>query len=189
MKRGITMDSAINLKLTKAFASFVRRGEEKISVTALCDKADISRASFYLYHKDIEDLKEKLRKQCVQKLCEQTRLVMESDYEQLGELLRKENLNFTEDEIVLLEYFTAADRFFVFGLECNNIIHQSYVCDICSRYGSGIYEKNKVRFDLFVNGLVAMLLWDITKYNEEVLLSDMRNCRACFKQIVELAEK
>ena len=51
------METKIKTKLYEAFAKRVSKTEEKLSVSILCEKAGVSRASFYIHFKSIDDLK------------------------------------------------------------------------------------------------------------------------------------
>ena len=65
------MESKVEKKLYEALAKIVSKGEEKLSVSTLCEKADVSRASFYIYYKDLDDFEAKCRTCVSERLFEQ----------------------------------------------------------------------------------------------------------------------
>ena len=70
------MHNGIEAKIRKAMAELAKKGVEKISVSDLCKKAGVSRASFYLYYNDMDDLIEKTLLYIVDKFGEQLSLIL-----------------------------------------------------------------------------------------------------------------
>lgn len=71
------MQTGVEERIRLAMAKLTDKGIEKISVSALCEKAGISRASFYIYYKDMDDLIKKTRLYIINKLDEQLKLLLD----------------------------------------------------------------------------------------------------------------
>ena len=85
------MDSAVERKLLKAYNELLRKNADKITVTSLCEKADVSRATFYLYYSSINEFTEKCREYIIKKLNAQAKLIITCDESMLHTIKKKKN--------------------------------------------------------------------------------------------------
>ncbi len=158
------MQARVEEKIRAATARLGAKGVEKISVSALCEKAGVSRASFYVYYKDIDDLIAKTRLYIIDKLDQQLCVLIDS-----GEATAKGNVPLVLDEtdLVLLKCFTGKHIFWEFAYEANKMIFPRYEKKMIERYGEKYYNENKKTFELLINGGIGILYFDLLSYDKQ----------------------
>ena len=176
------MQNSVELKLRKTVAKLAYKETEKISVSALCKKADISRASFYLYYKDIDDLTEKNREYIINKLDEQMNIIFDIQYASREGKCR---IVFTDDDRALLKGFIGKNVYWDFAVAANRIITPRFNKKMIERYGENYYNENKEKFEFILNGSMASLCLDLLNYNEETLIKNMQRITKIADEIFE----
>ncbi|MBE6715868.1 MAG: TetR/AcrR family transcriptional regulator [Ruminococcaceae bacterium] len=164
------MQNSVELKLRKAMAELADKNVEKISVLALCEKAGISRASFYLYYKDIDELIVKTREYIINKFDEQLNIILNIKD---GVCTDKSHIVFTEEDLALLKAFTGKHVYWDFAVDANNIIAPRYKKKMIERWGEDYYNENKEIFEFILNGGVATLYIDLLNHDKETYIKNM----------------
>lgn len=179
------MNETTERKLLVAYSKLIRRQAEKISVTELCKKAELSRATFYIYYKDIDEYAEKLGEHIVLRLFEQAAKLMRcSDYE-FPSAIKKENLIFDEYETKILENMLSGTNYLSFATLANVCYVRGKLSSPFSDYA---WEKHQEEIDIFTRGYLIILIFGLIDYEETSFRRDMRNCRTYFKALCERFE-
>lgn len=165
------MQNSVELKLRRTLAELAYKEVEKISVSALCKKADVSRASFYLYYKDIDDLIVKNREYIIDKLDEQMNIIFDINYVANEDKYR---IVFTEDDRALLKGFIGKDIYWNFAVDANRIITPRFRKKMIERWGEEFYNENKEKFEFILNGGVASLCLDLLNFNKDTYIKNMQ---------------
>ncbi len=162
------MENKVKTKLYEAYAKRVSKSDEKLSVSVLCEKADVSRASFYIHFKDIEDFEDKCRDYIIDKLFEQIFTFMKLRVNPYAC-----DMIFSSSDINMLKYFTNRHTYWDFAEKANVIIGDKFKTLMISRWGEEYYENNKDVFEFALNGSVATLYFDLLNYDEETFKRNM----------------
>ncbi len=180
------MNESTERKLRDAYSKLVRKNTEKITVTELCRKADVSRATFYIYYKDMDEYVERLRMQMASKLFGQSaRLLLCNDHDFL-KLLKKGNLIFDEYETEILKNMLSGASYLSFAA----LAEAFFVRDReASPFSDSAWEKHRDEIDLFTRGYLIILISGLISYDEASFRSDMRNCRTYFRNLCSRYEK
>lgn len=177
------MDKKINKRLLAAYAELIKKNEDKITVTLLCEKANISRASFYLYHKDIDSFIESIREYLINKFYKQMELILSvSDNELKGVLLRK-NLVFDDSELKILIFFALGSNYLAYAVDSQKFMLPRLELFFINSFGEDYYNKNRAKFEYFINGFVMMLYYNLINYNEEKIKFEIFGSRALAKHL------
>lgn len=176
------MYKKINRKLLAAYSKLLQREIEKISVTSLCDKAGIARATFYIYYSSMEEFYKKLSDYIIDKLFKQSVAIINCNDADFRTVIKKENLLFDDDEIYILRDMIKGTNYIDFAT-----LTESYYADRKndSLYTTEMWSNHKDGIDLFSRGYLPILLSDITDYNEVRFRNDMKYCRAYFHAMYE----
>ncbi len=177
------MNSQTNKKLIKAYGKLLKKDDEKIKVKSLCEKADIARATFYLYYKDIDDFTEKLKSHIINRFFEQALVILSCSEDAFADAVKKENLLLSDDELLVLNNFISGTNYIDFALAANSI-YRSYPIEIISEE---LYVQNKLYFDFFAHGFLPMLIFGLIDYDEKKFRSEMKHCRIYFKFLCKIA--
>ncbi len=185
------MNKNINRKLITAYGKLLEKENEKISVTALCEKARVARASFYIYYSDLEEFQKKLSDYIVDKFFKQSVVIITCNDAELRTVTKKENLLFDSCELKILAHMIKGTNYIDFVL-----LAESYLVDeSCEAvYTSEMRERYKEDIDFFSRGYLPILIDGLTDYEEARFRRDMKYCRGYFKSLYEymqadLAEK
>lgn len=171
------MQTGVEEKLRYAMASLAENNIEKISVSALCEKADVSRASFYIYYNSLDDLIDKTRDYIINKLDEQLSLLLDiKDGREDDKLL----LVLDKTDIALLKGFTGKHVYWDFAINANSVIFPNYEKKMIERWGEEYYNNNKEKFEFIFNGGVATLYFDLLNFDKKIYTENM-------KRITEIA--
>ena len=165
------MQSNIEMKLRQTVAELAEKNTEKISVSALCKKAGVSRASFYLYFENLEDLIIKTREYVINKLCEQLGIILDTaDADSFG----INDIVFSEDDLILLKAFTGNTVYWNFAVDANRIIGKRFEKRMIEQWGEEYYNENKEIFEFVLNGGVATLYLDLVDFDKNLFIKNMR---------------
>lgn len=177
------MDKGVNKKLNTALAKLASKTGCKITVTNLCEKADVSRATFYLYHNDLDDFLNKSREYILRRFFEQMKLIMQATDKELETVLLRKNIIFDDAEIMLLRYFADGNSYYTFAEAANRFVMPQLEELIIEKWGKDCYEKNRFKFKYFFNGFITVLYFDIINYNENKIKFEMYGSRAIAKTL------
>ncbi len=158
------MQISVEEKLRRTMAKLADKNIEKISVSSLCEKADISRASFYIHYNDMDDLIDKTREYIINKLDEQLNILLDIKD---GVYYGKDLMVFDAVDISLLKGFTGKHVYWDFAMNANSIIFPRYKNKMIERWGEKYYNENKEKFEFLLNGGVATLYFDLLNYDKE----------------------
>ena len=174
------MNESTERKLCVAYSKLLRKQTEKITVTELCRKADVSRATFYIYYKDIDEYVEKLRMHIASQLFGQaSRLLLCSDSE-FPKFIKKENLVFGEYETEILKNMLSGANYLTFA----SLTDVLFVGEKnASPFSGSAWEKHREEIELFTRGYLIILISGLINYSEADFRSDMRNCRSYFRKL------
>ena len=165
------MPASVEEKLRVTLAMLAENEKEKISVSALCEKAGVSRASFYIYYADLEDLVNKTRNYIVNRLDEQLGVLLDVKD---GKSFSESSLILTRTDIALLKGFTGKHIYWEFAVEANRILWPRYEKKKIERWGEKFFNENKEKFEFFLNGGVATLYFDLLNYDKTTYMKNMR---------------
>lgn len=140
----------LRIRYTKAFIkeALVELLQEKplnkITVKAVCDKAEINRSTFYKYYADVFDLFEQLEKEYIQRL---TSIITSSCPTDFEEILKKITDDFRKDG-------SAINTIFDYNI---NQKGKQKLCEACSHFyspsalggGGGVKAPNRTDFNDF----------------------------------------
>jgi len=164
------MPASVEEKLRMTLAMLAEKEKEKISVSALCEKAGVSRASFYIYYEDLDDLINKTRNYIVNRLDKQLSVLLDVKD---GKSFSESSLILTKTDIALLKGFTGKHIYWEFAVEANRIIWPKYEKKMIERWGEEFYNKNKEKFDFFLNGGIATLYFDLLNFDKSTYVKNM----------------
>ncbi len=163
------MQNSVEERLRLAMAELAHKNVEKISVSSLCKKAEVSRASFYIYYKDLDDLIVKTREYIINKLCEQLNIILDIK----NTVKEKQRLVLSNNDIELLKGFLGKHVYWEFAFDANRIIAPRYKKLIVERYGEAFYNEKKEIFEFLLNGGVASLCIDLVFNDKESYIKNM----------------
>ncbi len=169
------MCTSVEEKLRRTLAKLADKNVKKISVSSLCEKADISRASFYIHYNDMEDLIDKTRQYIINKLDEQLNILLDIKD---GVYCGKDLMVFNAVDISLLKGFTGKHVYWDFAVNANSIIFPRYEKKMIERWGEEYYNKNKEKFEFLLNGGVATLYFDLLNYDKETYNKNLQRIAA-----------
>ena len=175
------MESKVEKSLYEALAEIAGKSEEKISVSSLCEKADVSRASFYIYYKDIDDFEKKCRTYISEKLFAQVLTITENAItpNQCRILL-------DESDIKLMRFFTGKHAYWGFAESANSVIAPRFKEKMIERWGEVFYEENKLLFEFILNGSIAMLYLDLLDFNKAKFVKSMNYITNIIRELFPL---
>lgn len=174
------MDKPINEKLIRAYAKLLKKDVKKISICLLCETAEVSRASFYVYYKNLKEFENNLGTHMLKKFFEQSTYFLCCSDEELKKALKKESFFFEKYELIILknmisgsnylEFATFADRYYLKEKEA-------------SLFPQEVWDKYKRDLDFFSRGYLMLLILGLTGYTENTFEKDLVNSRALFRYI------
>ena len=164
------MQDNVEERLRNTLAVLAQKNVEKISVSDLCKKAGVSRASFYIYYKDLDDLVIKTREYIINKLCEQLSIILDIK----KTMQEKQCLVLNDNDIELLKGFLGKHNYWDFAVAANRIIAPKYKELVFERCGEEFYNEKKEVFEFLLNGGVATLCLDLLFYDKESYIKNMQ---------------
>lgn len=177
------MDKPINQKLMSAFSELAKKDEDKISVTSLCKKADIARATFYLYYVNIDEYIDSLRNYVIGKFYLQAKEFITCEENKICYKVKKENLILNDTELSLLDYFAGGLKYIPFAMNADSIIRVGFFQEVFEKEGERYVEKNKTKLEFFLCGYIAVVYFDLIYYDEQRLLFDLKCSRELFNYL------
>ncbi len=169
-------------KLTVALCDIIKKNDErKMTVTNLCKKADISRATFYLHFKSFDDFIETIKDSIIKKVIEEAYILLLCEDNELGSAIKKENIIFDEYDYELLSYFTSNENCIAFGSKAFNNAEEYFLV-------AKIHEKLKNKmsdyqycYEAFFAGYICIVYFGLSDYDETRFRAEMEKCRYIFR--------
>lgn len=164
------MPASVEEKLRITLAKLAESEKEKISVSALCEIAGVSRASFYIYYEDLDDLIKKTRNYIINRLDEQLGVLLDVKD---GKSFSENSLILNETDIALLKGFTGKHVYWDFAVDANRILWPRYEKKMIERWGEEYYNENKEKFEFVLNGGIATLYFDLLNFDKKIYMKNM----------------
>ncbi len=176
------MNKGTNRKLIVAYSKLIKKESGRISVTDLCEKAGVARATFYLYYSDMESFQKKLSGYIIEKFFSQAVRILTCSDDEMHSVVKKENLIFDEYETDILGYMIQGTNYIDFASFAD-----SYYVDKNNDplFTLEMWEKHKEKIDIFSRGYLPILILGITNYEEMSFRKDMKYCRMFFRTLYE----
>lgn len=96
------LNTKTHRRLRKAYCRLIRKtGAEKITVSALTEEADVSRATFYTYFQNIEEFKDYALRYITALFIKQIGIFLLTGKQGVKEACRRKNLIFHDDDFEL----------------------------------------------------------------------------------------
>ncbi len=172
------METNIDQKLRKAYIELVKKDEEKISVSALCKKGNVSRASFYIHYNNIDEFITKTRNYIVTKLFEQMISIIET-----SEASKPNKLIFNETDLELFRIYIGTHNYQDFAFTANEILYPKYKELMVERWGEKYFEENERLFEFAINGAVGMLCLDLLYFDKETFMKNGKRMTRLIKDL------
>ena len=180
------MNKSIDIKLIKAYSKLLKKGTKKISVCLLCETAEVSRASFYIYYKSMREFENSLGTYMLNKFFEQSTYLLRCSEEELEKAINKENLFFDKYEMVILKYMISGSNYLDFASFADSYYLKEKEKSLFSQE---IWEKHRRELDFFSRGYLTILILGMTGYMENTFEKDIRKCRALFRHLCSEIDK
>lgn len=175
------MEKEIKRKLTEGFAKII---EKKHTVTLLCEKAGVSRATFYLYYNDLNDFYEKTAQEITEKFFCQIILFMFCEDNELTNNIKNENLILNETEMKLLSFFADGSNYISFAVRGFEKSVPEFD-DFCrEKFGEEFFYENSFTLHYCLNAVSILLFLNLTDYNENKLLFEVSEARKIIKSLL-----
>ena len=174
------MNKKINQKLVSAYAKLIKKNAERITVSLLCEKANVARATFYTHYKDLNDFKNQLDKYIVDLLFKQATTFLCRSEKELERSVKKVNLLFNDNEITVLRNMISGTNYIDFAEFAN-----SYFSDNKNKapFPESMWKENKRLLDIFTWGYFPILIVNLLNYDEDNLISDIKNSRELLRHL------
>lgn len=175
------MNSSTNRKLIRGYARLIKKGTQRITVSLLCEKADVARATFYIHYKDLNDFTETLQAQIVDKFFEQATFFLSCDDKEFQKAIKKENLLLNENELTVLENMISGTNYIDFLYKADKYYIEEKEFSLFTKEEWLLHED---KINIFSRGYLPLLILGITNYfDEKEFRSDMENCRKFYKRL------
>lgn len=171
------METELSKKLYEAYADLVKKPDKDITVTLLCTKANVARASFYLYYKDLDDFRSHALQSIIHKMFQLIRTVLTAEDAQLQTALKKENLLFREADLILLHHFTDGTNYISFLQEANGSLLPAYQQLARETFGSDHFARHEQLFTFYLCGMLPMLYFNLLNFDSKTMLTEMMQVR------------
>lgn len=175
------MEKEIKKKLSEGF---VRILNKKQTVTLLCEKAEISRATFYLYYKNFDDFYEKTEQEIIGKFFDQIILLMFCDDSRLEKNIKKQNCLLNETERKLLSFYAEGKNYMSFAMRGfkNSIPAFDDFCK--EKFGEEFFCKNSFVLHYCFNAVATLLFFDLIDYDESKLIFEITQARKIINSLL-----
>lgn len=176
------MEKSVKDKLLKGFDDIF---DDKRSVTLLCEKSGVSRGTFYLYYRDLEDFEIRIGNEIMQKFIHQVIDIIFCSDDELAEKLKEKNflLNKTERSL----FYKLGNSFgYLNFVEKKNEEPIELLKNRCKKIiGEDLYEKHEFKLEFFLNGVSILLFLSLIDYDESKVLFEMRESRRIIKTLFD----
>ncbi len=156
-----------------------------MTVSFLCRKADIARATFYLHYNSFDDFIESIKMIIIKKLVKEAMILLMCDDKDLKHAVKKDNFIFDEYDYILLKYFTSNENCIEFGsnvfLNAEKIFAETDIPVIMAeKITSGLHKG----YEAFFAGYICMVYLGLCEYNEAWFGKEIERCRNLFNLLI-----
>lgn len=168
------LNTKTHRRLRKAYCSLIRKMKaEKITVSALTEEADVSRATFYTYFQNIEEFKDYALRYILALFIKQIGDFLIAGKQGVKEACRRRNLIFHDDDFELFCCLFENEKGFGYDKSILNFALKSYLDNIGSYFDEKFLKKNHDRLDLFYIGYTAVMRVDFLDYHSDKVYRDV----------------
>lgn len=161
-------------RLRKAYCRIIKeKGADKVTVSALTEEADVSRATFYLHFQNIDEFKDDTEKYILTQFINQIWTFLNAGKTGAKQACKKKNLFFTDDDFDLFYCLFSSNRGFGFGEELFKRFFDVFSGNIRLYFDEKFIKKNKDRFDLFCIGYSAVMRENFLDYQSDKVYRDI----------------
>lgn len=172
------MNKPIDIKLIRAYSRLLKKETKKISVCLLCETAEVSRASFYIYYNNLKEFEKCLGTYMLNKFFEYSTYLLNCSEEELTYALKKENFRFDKYEMVILKYMISGSNYLGFATFADSYYLKEKEMSL---FSEDVWKKHKQDLDFFSRGYLMILILGMTGYMEKTFAEDIKKCRALFR--------
>lgn len=173
-------NSITDQKLITAYSKLVNKQTDKITVSLLCKKADVARATFYTHYKDLDDFVNKLKDHIIDKFFEQATALLVCSEADLKEAVKKENLLLNKCELDILRFMISDTNYIGFALDANDYYASQHENSL---FSEEVWKKHNEEINLFACGYLMILIFGITQYEETAFTENIKFCRMVFRYL------
>lgn len=174
------MNKPIDVKLIRAYSRLLKKETKKIGVSLLCETAEVSRASFYIYYNSLSEFEKSLGNYMMNKFFEQSTYLLSCSEEELEKFIKKENFFFNKYELIILKHMISGSKYLDFAAFADSYYLKEKEASL---FSEDVWEKHKQKLDFFSRGYLMILILGMTGYMENTFEKDVRKCRALFKHL------
>lgn len=168
------LNTKTHRRLRKAYCSLIRKMKaEKITVSALTEEADVSRATFYTYFQNIEEFKDYALRYILALFIKQIGIFLLAGKQGVKEACRRRNLIFNDDDFELFCCLFENEKGFGYGESVLSFAFKKYVDNLGSYFSEKFIKKNHDRLDLFYIGYTAVMREDFLDYHSDKVYRDI----------------
>jgi len=168
------LNTKTHRRLRKAYCRLIRKTEaERITVSALTEEADVSRATFYTYFQNIEEFKDYALRYILALFIKQIGIFLLAGKKEVKEACRRRNLIFHDDDFELFCCLFENEKGFGYGESVLSFAFKSYLDNIGSYFDEKFLKKNHDRLDLFYIGYTAVMRVDFLDYHSDKVYRDV----------------
>ncbi|MBQ7005938.1 MAG: TetR/AcrR family transcriptional regulator [Clostridia bacterium] len=171
-KESVNLNTKTHRRLRRAYCRLLK-GNEKINVSSLTEEAEISRATFYLYYKDIDEFLEKTADYIVNAFTSTMIFFLNSTRSEVMEKCKRKNLTLTDDDFELFHCVYKNDRGFSFDKKRLAKAFEVFHTNTEKYFSQRFITKNKSRFELFYIGYVTVMRDDFFDYHSDRVARDV----------------
>ncbi len=174
------MNKPIDIKLIKGYSKLLKKETKKISVSLLCETADVSRASFYIYYGSIREFENSLSAFMLNKFFDQAIYLLRCSEDELKNAVKKENLFFDKYELIILKYMISGSNYLNFAAFANS--HYLKEKEVLV-FSEEVWNKHRQDIDFFSRGYLMILILGMTGYMDNTFEKDIQKCRVLFRHL------
>ena len=168
------LNTKTHRRLRKAYCRLIRKMKaEKITVSALTEEADVSRATFYTYFQNIEEFKDYALRYITALFIKQIGIFLLAGKQGAKEACRRRNLIFNDDDFELFCCLFENEKGLGYDESVLSFAFKNYVDNLGSYFSEKFIKKNHDRLDLFYIGYAAVMRVDFLDYHSDKVYRDI----------------
>lgn len=180
------MNKPIDIKLIRAYSKLLKKDCKKISVCLLCETAEVSRASFYIYYKNMSEFEKYVSTYILNKFFDNSTYLLRCSEEELEAAINKENFFFDKYETDIIRYMISGSNYLDFACLADSYYLKEKEASL---FTQEIWEKYKRELDFFSRGYLMILILGLTGYMGNTYKKDLLKCRELFSSLCSVIDK
>ncbi len=173
-KESVNLNTKTHRRLRRAYCRLIKeKGKEKINVSNLTNEADISRATFYLYYKDIEEFKDSILEYILNAFIKQIYILLIGSRSEVLQKCKRKNLFFTDDDFELFHCLYANNKGFSFDPKEFEVAFDILYSNTTKHFSERFINKNESRFELFYIGYSSIMKNNFLDYHSDKVARDV----------------